>query len=175
MQNNSPPAVNNNIRWWYPSAALVFVIACLTLEHLNGGVQSHHLLNNPDLPAISNWFGLVTLPILAALFAQRVTQQVKQRPLFIVFGSAVLYGALMAITFTYDASDITGALFIGLIALSIVLPVFRVEYIFGFVVGMSYTFGGVLPLIVASVLGFVSFVVRSTFLTIKKRLNSRSS
>gem|GEM_PF-5307569 len=34
---------------------LVFGTALLTYEHFNGGVQSHHLLDRRDLPAISNW------------------------------------------------------------------------------------------------------------------------
>ena len=43
---------------------LAYAIAQLALEALDGGVQSHHLLNRPDLPAISNGFGLLTLPAI---------------------------------------------------------------------------------------------------------------
>ena len=39
-----------------PLAALLFVLILLIIENFNGAVQSHHLLNNPNLPAISNWF-----------------------------------------------------------------------------------------------------------------------
>ena len=55
-----------------PLAALVFAAAHLTYEHFTGGVRSHHVLNRPDLPAISNWFGLLTLPLLGVVLGLRV-------------------------------------------------------------------------------------------------------
>jgi hypothetical protein len=50
-----------------PVAGFAFAAAHLAFEHFTGGVQSHNLLNRPDLPAISNWLGLVTLPLLVAV------------------------------------------------------------------------------------------------------------
>ena len=55
-----------------PLAALLFAAAHLTFEHYTGGVRSHHLLNRPDLPAISNWLGLITLPLLGVVLGLRV-------------------------------------------------------------------------------------------------------
>jgi hypothetical protein len=52
---------------WLPIIALLLAVAHLAFELASGGVQSHHLLNNAELPAISNWFELLTLPIIGAL------------------------------------------------------------------------------------------------------------
>ena len=45
--------------------ALCAELALLGREHLRGGVLSHHLLANPDLPAVFNWWGLPLVPLLA--------------------------------------------------------------------------------------------------------------
>jgi len=73
---------------------------------------------------------------------------------------ALIYGAAMAASFSLGAESITTAMFVGLFVCGLVLPVYRAEYTFGFVVGMTVTFGGVIPLLVASVVAAVSFAVR---------------
>lgn len=42
-------------------AASAFATEVLHLgwEYTHGGVTAHHLLNNPELPAISYWWGLL--------------------------------------------------------------------------------------------------------------------
>jgi hypothetical protein len=55
-----------------PVAGLAFAALHLAYEHFTGGVQSHNLLNRPDLPAISNWLGLVTLPLLGVVLGLRI-------------------------------------------------------------------------------------------------------
>ena len=47
------------------------VVATLALwslllwQHFHQGVPAHHLLDNPDLPVVSNWYGGLLLPVLA--------------------------------------------------------------------------------------------------------------
>ena len=36
----------------------------LIWQHFHDGVPAHHLLQNPDLPRMSNWFGGLLLPVL---------------------------------------------------------------------------------------------------------------
>jgi len=150
-----------------PLAALAFAAAHLFFEHFSGGVRSHNLLNRPDLPAISNWFGLVTLPLLAVILGLRVRTHPSSRrwagvpvPLLTALLGALIYGGAMAASFSLGATNITLAAFLGLFVCGLVLPVYRVEYILGFVAGMSIIFGGVLPLLVALVVAAVSFGIR---------------
>lgn len=63
---------------WLPVAGLLLAIAHLSVEHISGGVNSHHLLNSADLPAISNWFELITLPLLAAMLGFSCRKQTTQ-------------------------------------------------------------------------------------------------
>ena len=150
-----------------PLTALAFAAVHLTFEHFTVGVPSHHMLNRPDLPAISNWFGLVTLPLLGVVLGLRVRALHAPRswagvpiPVLAAILGALVYGGAMGASFSLGAESITTAAFLGLFVCGIVLPVYRIEYILGFVAGMSVTFGGVLPLPVALVVATISFVVR---------------
>jgi hypothetical protein len=164
-----------------PLAALAFAAAHLAFEHFTGGVVSHHLLHRQDLPAISNWFGLITLPILGVVFGLRVRAHPNQAcwagvPIHMLaaFLGALIYGAMLAASFELGATSISSAIFLGSFAFGLLFPVYRVEYILGFVVGMTITFGGVLPLFVASVVAVVSFVFRYIFKKIASTIHQRN-
>lgn len=145
---------NQRLSIRFPVAALVFAMAHLVFEHMTGGVQSHHILANPDLPSISNWFGLLTHPVVGIAAGFRL-----ERPNSALIG-ALVYGAVLAISFEFGASMLTNIAFFGLIACALVFPIYRAEYILGFMMGMTFTFGGVLPLIIALIFATISFVVR---------------
>lgn len=150
--------------------SIVFVGALLAHEYLNGGVRSHHLLDRRDVPAISNWFGLVVLPVLGWLLGTRlrihltsVTGNASSVGIGIPLVCSLLYGAALATSFELGASAASSGLFLGLFLLAFVLPIYRTEYIFGFVVGMAFTFGAVLPVLVAAVVAAVSALVHFAF------------
>ncbi|HEX4854253.1 hypothetical protein [Arenimonas sp.] len=159
----------------YRTAALsslaVTALAALHLayEHSNGGVVSHHLLARPDLPLISNWLELAVLPVLGWLFGWRLhgrsaagspTRAGAPRSFWFAAGGAFAYGALLAGGFEFGVSDLTSALFYGLFLIAVALPVYRVEFLLGFVLGMTFTFGGVLPALIGAVFGLISLGVR---------------
>ena len=158
-------------------ASLALASALLAHEHFNGGVRSHHLLDRADLPTVSNWFGLATLPLLGWLADVRLRNQMTPAtrtgfPIGFVLGlvCSLLYGAALAASFAIGASTITTGLFLGLFLLAAALPVYRIEFILGFVVGMSFTFGSVLPTLVAGVVAVVSFLVRFAFTSLMSTL-----
>ena len=85
----------------------VGIIALITLaellvlawEYTHGGVKSHHLLNRPDLPAISNWWGALLLPILSwflisSILRRAGVDKARKVPVGMMagFGGALLYG-----------------------------------------------------------------------------------
>ncbi|MEO7041247.1 MAG: hypothetical protein ABI035_03195 [Gemmatimonadaceae bacterium] len=157
--------------------SIVFVAAILAHEQFNGGVRSHHLLDRRDLPSISNWFGLVVLPLLGWLLDVRLRNRKTSvakpgSPIGIGIGlvGALLYGAALAASFQLGASGMTSGLFFGLFLLAAVLPIYRTEYIFGFVVGMTFTFGAVLPVLVAFVLSAISALFHFAFRAVKSAM-----
>ncbi|MCF7793026.1 MAG: hypothetical protein K9N09_03835 [Candidatus Cloacimonetes bacterium] len=156
-----------------PIMAFAFAAAHLALEHFTGGVRSHHLINNPELPAISNWFELITLPILGMVFGYRIrsypnTTRWAGIPLNLLFAflCSLIYGAILAASFIFGAENLTNIVFIGLLISGLLFPVYKIEYVIGFVVGMTPIIGGVLPLIFALFVAVISFVVRYIFIKV---------
>lgn len=160
-------------------ASLVFVASQLLHEHLNGGVRAHHLLDRSDLPAISNWLGLIVLPTLGWLFGTRLRNHRaspalprRSSGLWMGLVGALIYGSALAAAFELDASAVSSVMFLGLFLLAILFPLYRAEYVLGFVVGMTITFGAVLPALVAAVIAAFSATVRFIFRAVASAVRS---
>jgi hypothetical protein len=55
--------------------------------------------------------------------------------------------------------DVPGYLILALFPLALFLPIYRAERLLGFVLAMTYTFGGVLPTVIGSVLITICFIL----------------
>lgn len=159
---------------WLPLLALLLAAIHLTIEYFSGGVQSHHLLNDATLPAISNWFELITLPLLGLALAKYVVLQpahiarLATVPVSLLPGliGAACYGGVFAASFALGQMTITTLLFFGLLPCAVLFPLYRLHYISGFVVAMTFTFGGILPLMIAAVLALLSWLSRFVIATV---------
>ncbi len=135
-------------------------------EFLNGGVRSHHLLARPDLPEFSNWWGILLLPALTWFAIGRVRKRVSANGIGLeprstiapVLGlaSGIAVGVGLSLAFRLDYSSIASYIFFGTFALGLFLPIFRIECVLGFILGMTFTFGAVLPSIIGSLIAAVS-------------------
>ncbi len=151
-------------RLWLLAAVCVAELAHLVWEHLHGGIVSHHLLARPDLPAIWNGWGLVLLPALAWFASGRVSRRIAasrdpgRTGVRVAIGAAagLLTGALLSAAFVQGREDLAGAVLLAAVALGVLLPAFRAECVFGFVVAMTFVFGAFLPLLIGSVVAAVS-------------------
>lgn len=161
--------------------ALAVLVAAVHLgwEVAHGGVKSHHLLANNDLPAFSNWWGLLVLPLLGWLGAHSVTIRVRVNEgafgkAMAGFSGAVLVGVALAASFAEGYESATSVIFYGALASGLVAPIYRGEYLFGFVLGMTFVFGSVLPTIVGSVVAGISavahFLVRPAFAMLVRKM-----
>lgn len=167
-----------------PVIAFAAAAAHLAWEASHGGIQSHHLLNQADLPAVSNSWGLLVLPVLgwlAAYFVRRratSSAHAPSRALAAFCGSLVVALALSA-AFRLELSNVTAGLFFAVLLSGVALRTYRAEYVFGFVLGMTFVFGSVLPTMAALVTGTVSvlahFVVYPVVAALYKRLRGTSS
>jgi hypothetical protein len=61
------------------------------------------------------------------------------------FAAALLFGIVLSAFFTFGNTEIPGYMLIGLLLLALFLPIYRAECLLGFVIGMTFTFGAVLP------------------------------
>lgn len=154
--------------------AFVLVVVHLSWEMLHGGVASHHFLARSDLPSISNWWGIILVPALAWFVAGRVQNRSASgirnncatfenvRRAMPAFAGALLYGGALAVSFAYGFG-IEQYLFFGLFAIGLFLPIYRGEYLLGFVLGMMVTFGAILPMIVGTIVASFSWLAHALF------------
>ena len=141
-------------------------------------------MNNAELPAISNWIGLLLLPGLAWFLNGRLLRRVLNPPSGVTakkvvssllrgFVLSLLFGAALAISFVQGYEAVNSYLFIALFPIALVVPVYRSEYILGFILGLTFTFGAVLPtgiaLVFASISAAVRLCIRFLFRLLKRR------
>lgn len=150
--------------------AMAAEVAHLGWEHTHGGVPAHHLLNDPGMPAVSNWWGLLVVPLLTWFLVGRIQRRgatlvqegSRERFHFLVrlrFGAALLWALALALAFTAGHPAVSW-IFFGAFAAALVLPVWRAEYVLGFALGLTFTFGAVLPVLIASLIAACSFVAQ---------------
>ena len=138
--------------------------AHLAWEHLHGGIISHHLLNDPTMPALWNGWGIVVLPVLAWIASSRAFQRTDgawrlHRPFALRLLSALLAGMALSVAFSYGREDIAGMVLVGLFLSALAVRVYRVEYLLGFVLGMAFTFGALLPTLIGGCIALLSAAV----------------
>lgn len=147
---------------WGVGFALLAVVVHLGWEATHGGVRAHHLLARSDLPSVSNWWGLLVLPLLGGVSAVSVEGRLQRNEVTIASRSVALIGSiLVGVTLSafYAAGyeQVTSRLFLGVVATGVLLPIYRPEYLFGFVLGMMFVFGPVIPLAASLFAAGVSF------------------
>ena len=150
--------------------ALIFTF--LLWEHFHGGVTSHHILHSEDLPAISNWWSGLLLPVLTWFLWSRVEKRLDQNAfgtqqpnsamskVVWIFMVGLVLGIVLAASFTYAFKPFLDNVLYILIVLSFFIPLYYAEYILGFILGMTYTFGAILPtvfILVFAGLGWVTY------------------
>lgn len=160
----------NALRRAGTGAVALFVWALLAWEYTHGGIVVHHVLARDDLPALSNAWGGVVLPGLAWILLGRIQRRlVTNRAasggadgrlgMIAGFVGAAVYGVVMSYCYVQGSADITSFLARALLPLALVLPIYRSEYVLGFVLAMAYTFGGILPVAFASLVALIAFVI----------------
>ncbi len=146
-------------------AVALMVLGQLLWQHLHGGIVSHHLLHRADLPAISNAWGMLLLPVLAWWLTGRVQQRTAAgvrastgetgKPftgIALGFLAALAFGAFFAIAFEQHWPIDLGRVLLAVFALAVLVPLHRAECVLGFVLTMSFAFGAVIATAVAAVI-----------------------
>jgi hypothetical protein len=161
--------------------------ALLIWEHFHSGVPSHSFMARKDMPSISNWWGGLLLPLLACfsffrlqkrLFSTNENKIIESKQLqsvVLLFVAGLLYAGSMAYCFVTDKSEINGFLFQGLFILALIFPLYRAEFFLGFVIGMTYTFGAILPTFIASIFVGLSYIAHKLLYPFVLKIYRRSA
>lgn len=149
----------------------ILILGLLFWQHFNGGVPGHHILQRKDLPEISNWWGALLLPVLTWLLLNRIekrlhkqvslTKETKSEPIKILrlFFFGLTLGILIAVSFTNDYKLFLDNVLYIILMVSFIVPIYYAEFIGGFVLGMTYTFGAILPTIFILIFATFGFLI----------------
>lgn len=151
----------------------VAILSLLIWQYFHGGVPAHHILDKKNLPAISNWWGALLLPVLTWFLLGRIEKRLQKQgataPLTqkqnlriaALFLLGLIMGLGIAISFLYDYKPILDNVLYFILVISVAVPIFYSEYMLGFVLGMTYTFGAVLPTAFIFTISLISFFINS--------------
>jgi len=147
----------DKLQYILPIITLVLFCVLLGWDYYHDGIPTHYLLHDPNLPGFSNWWGLLSIPLVTVLLIYRVRKRLQKKNWQLVpYESRLLFasGLLIAIIFSIGFNQDWGYLHyfaMALIVISLVIPLYRSEFILGFILGMIFTFGSVLPIIIGLV------------------------
>ena len=133
-------------------------------DYFNGGIPTHYLLHNKDLPGIPNWVGGIILPFFAwfllGRIQKRLLQEESKESLSLVvyrFFSAAVVAIAIAISFL-GGIPVTDYIMLGIFVLAFIFPLYKSEYLLGWVLGSAFTFGAVIPMGFGSLFALVCFL-----------------
>lgn len=155
------------IRLYFIILVTLAIWGLLLWDYLHGGVPTHHILQREDLPGFSNWLGGILIPLLSWFLFYRIAKRIStDSPNFkfsvtilYAFISALGFGILLSVFFTLNYTEIPFYMMVGLLITALFFPIYRAECFLGFVTGMIFTFGGVLPIVIISILSLIGAVL----------------
>ncbi|MBA3648323.1 MAG: hypothetical protein H0W62_07210 [Chitinophagales bacterium] len=162
----------------------ISILGLLLWQYFHGEVPSHHILNRKDMPEISNWWGGLLLPLLTWLLLSKIenrvskrdplTPQVKNQNIKVwgLFLLGLIFGIVLAASFMNNYKPLLDNVFYIFLALSLIVPVYYPEFILGFVLAMTFTFGAILPtafILIIAAFGFLLYrFIRPLILRVTK-------
>lgn len=154
-------------RIWNTFIVSILLSSWLLWQHFNGGIPSHHLLADKTLPLISNAWGALVIPITTWFLLFRVGKGLFGKTDIISFPTHTLYGFLSALLFAlvlgmaieYSFKTFLSYIPLILFSLALFFPTYKAEYFLGFILGLTYFIGGVLPVVVGSIFLLISAVI----------------
>lgn len=151
-------------------------------DHFHGGIPTHYLLHDDNLPGIPNWLGGIILPFFTWFLLYRIHARIDWpdipvasesfRDVLFRFIAAFLVSVSIAIFFTMEI-DIIDYIMGGIFLLAFFFPLYKSEYLLGWVLGSSFTFGAMIPIGFGSIFVLVLFLLYKIPRTILNYLQSK--
>lgn len=139
----------------------------LAWDYFNGGIPTHYLLHDKDLPGIPNWLGGIVLPFFTWFLLYRIHKRIDKlqmslaserlRAVILRFLLAMGVAITISVFFTFEI-DVIDYIMLGIFALAFIFPLYKSEYLLGWVIGASYTFGAIIPIGFGSILTLLFFI-----------------
>ncbi|NER15720.1 hypothetical protein [Spongiivirga citrea] len=147
----------DKLQYILPLVVLILFSCQLAWDYHHDGIPRHYLLHDPNLPSFSNWWGLLTVPLVSFFLIYRSRQRIhKNNWQLVPYESRLLFilGLIVAVSFSIGFNQDWAYLHyfaLSLIVASLFIPLYKSEFLVGFIIGMVFTFGAVLPIIIGIV------------------------
>jgi hypothetical protein len=137
----------------------------ITWDYFHGGIPTHYLLHDDNLPGIPNWLGGIILPFFTWFLLHRISIRVNNKiretenlkRIGYRFASGVLVAIAIAVCFM-NGIEVTDYIMGSLFVLAFFFPLYKSEYLLGWVLGATFSFGAILPMGFGSILALVFFI-----------------
>lgn len=136
-------------------------------DHFHGGIPTHYILHDDNLPGIPNWLGAIVLPFFTWFLLYRIHIRIDLpdipvvsesiRKVFLRFIAAFLVSVSIAIFFTLEI-DVIDYIMGGIFILAFFFPLYKSEYLLGWVLGSTFTFGAIIPIGFGSIFALILFI-----------------
>jgi hypothetical protein len=131
----------------------------LLYQYLHEGIPNHHFLARKDMPEVSNVWGILTIPVFTWFLLWRISKRFAREPnttqflknVLVAFVASLAFGFALGLGIQFDLKLFTENVPLILFILALLFPTYRAEYFLGFVLGLTYFVGGVLPIVVGAV------------------------
>lgn len=148
------PSSFSQLRWRVTGLVALAAGALLAWRFTHGGIPRHHLLHRADMPAISTAWDALVLPLLTWGLLGRARPRVPS-PGWIGLTGGLIFGMTLAALFTAGQEAILAYLVLIPLVLALALPIHRAECMLGFVLGMAFTFGAIIPTVFSTVVAIL--------------------
>lgn len=168
------------------TGAFIITAVIILREYFNGGVITHYLLAREDLPGFSNWWGLLTIPLLSWIVVTLIQRRLGREAVSGVdpkkresklqkrFLAALLFGIICSLLWEFGLASVLQYFILLPLLVAFFRPIHLPEYLLGFVIGMLYSFGGVLPILIGLVLLLLCFLINLIIQFLRKMILSNS-
>jgi hypothetical protein len=155
------------LRLYFTAIVALYIGALLLWDYFHGGIPSHYLLQRKDLPEFSNAWGGLFIPLLTWFLLYRIQKRIPSDSGIFKFPTTILYafigalcfGIVLSVFFTLEYIELPFYMIVALFVFAFFFPIYRAECFLGFVLGMIYTFGGVLPIIIITVFSLIGAIL----------------
>ncbi|MFS4468003.1 hypothetical protein [Maribacter sp. 2210JD10-5] len=131
-------------------------------DYHNGGVPVHYLFQSDEMPGISNFWGAILFPFFSFYLLSRIQKRIDESAIenlkkvglrFLI--SLCCSGAISF--FFLNNVDVIDYIMVAILLLAFIFPLYKSEYLLGWVVGSMFTFGAVIPMVFGSILTLLFF------------------
>lgn len=150
------------IRLYITGFITLAIWGLLAWEYTHGGLQSHHILKRKDLPELQNWWGGILLPVLTWFLLYRIQKRAASflsKQVIYGFLGAFLIAVSVIVLVHFDIHDLPRYLLMSTLLIALFYPIYRAECLLGFVLGLTFSFGAVLPIFIGSILAIIDFLI----------------